>query len=60
VPSPANPPSACRFHTRCPKAQEICSVEQPVLEDKGSGTEAACHFPLAPGELSANGVRSTG
>ena len=60
VPSPANPPSACRFHTRCPKAQEICSVEEPVLEGKGSGTEAACHFPLAPGELYVNGVRSTG
>jgi peptide/nickel transport system ATP-binding protein/oligopeptide transport system ATP-binding protein len=46
VPSPANPPSACRFHTRCPKAQEICSQDEPPLEDKGAGTVAACHYPL--------------
>jgi len=46
VPSPANPPAACRFHTRCPKAQEICWTEEPPLEDKGSGSVAACHFPL--------------
>jgi oligopeptide/dipeptide ABC transporter ATP-binding protein len=46
VPSPANPPRACRFHTRCPKAQELCSSEEPPLEDKGTGTVAACHFPL--------------
>ena len=50
VPSPANPPSACRFHTRCPKAQPLCSQEAPPLEDKGSGSEAACHFPLTPEE----------
>jgi oligopeptide/dipeptide ABC transporter ATP-binding protein len=58
VPSPANPPSACRFHTRCPKAQELCSIEDPPLEDKGTGTEAACHFPLSREEVAAIGVRS--
>ena len=58
VPSPANPPSACRFHTRCPKAQERCSVEEPLLEDKGSGTLVACHYPLTREELGAMGVRS--
>jgi len=51
VPSPANPPQACRFHTRCPKAQEICSVEEPPLENKGGGTLAACHFPLTKDEV---------
>ncbi len=51
VPSPANPPSACRFHTRCPKAQEICSVKTPPLEDKGNRTLAACHFPLTEDEV---------
>jgi peptide/nickel transport system ATP-binding protein/oligopeptide transport system ATP-binding protein len=60
VPSPANPPSACRFHTRCPKAQERCSIEEPLLEDKGSGTRAACHYPLTREETPAIGVRSGG
>jgi peptide/nickel transport system ATP-binding protein/oligopeptide transport system ATP-binding protein len=58
VPSPANPPKACRFHTRCPKAQLVCSQEEPPLEDKGTGTEAACHFPLEREELGEMGVRS--
>ena len=59
VPSPANPPSACRFHTRCPKAQEICSVTEPVLSDTEGGTSVACHFPLSREELSEIGVRSS-
>jgi oligopeptide/dipeptide ABC transporter ATP-binding protein len=46
VPSPTNPPRACRFHPRCPKAQEVCSQIEPPLESKGGGTIAACHFPL--------------
>jgi oligopeptide/dipeptide ABC transporter ATP-binding protein len=57
VPSPANPPKACRFHTRCPKAQEKCSIDDPPLEDKGTGTTAACHFPLEESELSDLGLR---
>ncbi|HEY5196970.1 MAG TPA: dipeptide ABC transporter ATP-binding protein [Solirubrobacteraceae bacterium] len=53
VPSPANPPSACRFHTRCPKAQEKCGIDDPPLEDKGNRTLAACHFPLTRDEADA-------
>jgi oligopeptide/dipeptide ABC transporter ATP-binding protein len=51
VPSPANPPRACRFHTRCPKAQEICAIEDPPLESKGGDSIAACHFPLTEDEV---------
>ena len=50
VPSPANPPQACRFHTRCFKAQELCSQEEPLLEHKGTRNLAACHFPLSEAE----------
>jgi oligopeptide/dipeptide ABC transporter ATP-binding protein len=53
VPSPANPPSACRFHTRCPKAQPVCSDEEPLLESKDGGGLAACHFPLTEDEIAA-------
>ena len=50
VPSPANPPSGCRFHTRCWKAQEICSVEDPALVLRPDGRSehlSACHFAEA-------------
>jgi oligopeptide transport system ATP-binding protein len=60
VPSPANPPGGCRFHTRCPKAQALCSQQEPLLEDKGTGTLAACHFPLTREEAVQIGVRSGG
>ena len=53
VPSPINPPAACHYHTRCPKAQPLCSQMEPPLERKFSDSAShvtACHFPVADGE----------
>jgi peptide/nickel transport system ATP-binding protein/oligopeptide transport system ATP-binding protein len=52
VPTPTNPPAACRFHTRCPKFVDgHCNVEEPLLDLKEGGNLAACHYPLTDAEI---------
>jgi oligopeptide/dipeptide ABC transporter ATP-binding protein len=48
-PDPVSPPSGCRFHTRCPRATEVCRAVEPPLTDYGGGHLAACHHPLNVG-----------
>jgi oligopeptide/dipeptide ABC transporter ATP-binding protein len=55
LPSAVNPPSGCRFRTRCPNVQEICSQEEPLLRSFGERQQAACHFPMkTPVSISAH------
>jgi peptide/nickel transport system ATP-binding protein len=48
VPSPINPPTGCRFHTRCPYVFDRCRVEEPLLTDRAPGQKAACHLDELP------------
>ncbi|WP_170007579.1 ABC transporter ATP-binding protein [Bacillus fonticola] len=46
LPNPSNPPSGCRFHTRCPYATALCKEKEPAMTDRGNQHTVACHYPL--------------
>jgi peptide/nickel transport system ATP-binding protein len=56
LPSPVAPPSGCHFRTRCPKAQERCAEEEPIMRAVGDGQFVACHFPLVEVAEPARGI----
>jgi oligopeptide/dipeptide ABC transporter ATP-binding protein len=60
VPNPSNPPSGCRFRTRCPKADQLCAEQEPALIDRlGDGHPSACHYPELIDVLAVTSGRAT-
>jgi peptide/nickel transport system ATP-binding protein len=59
LPSPVNPPTGCRFRTRCPRAADLCAAEEPQMREVAQGQYVACHFPLV-GEQAEGGRHTTG
>jgi oligopeptide/dipeptide ABC transporter ATP-binding protein len=56
-PNPIDPPTGCRFHTRCPRATEVCKTVEPPLTEYANGHLAACHHPL---NVSDEEIRAAG